>query len=286
MPTISEMLRQAAEILHERGITEPRREAASLLMLALQKDRTFLIARSDYELNDEEKKRFQEFLNRRAAREPLQYIRGEQEFYGLNFALTPDVLIPRPETELIVENALEILREIRNPRFCEIGTGSGCISIALLHEIKAARAVGLDISEKALAVTRRNAERHDVSERLELKISDVFERLPDEKFDLIISNPPYVPGDDIAALQAEVRDFEPLVALTDGADGFSIIEKIIGGAPRFLKPGAFLLMEIGFNQAAKVSAMFDREIWQSLEIFPDLQGIPRMVRAQCAARQS
>ena len=281
MPNVSEILRRATEILHDSEIAEPRREAASLLALALKKDRTFLIAHNDYVLSKEEENRFSEFLKRRAAHEPLQYIRGEQEFYGLNFLVTPDVLIPRPETELIVEHALEILRGVENPRFCEVGTGSGCISVAILHELKTARAVGLDISEKALEVTRRNAERHGVSSGLELKISDVFEALDEKNLDLIVSNPPYVPQIDFDTLQAEVRDYEPVVALTDGTDeGVSIIEKIVRNAPKFLAPGGFLLMEIGFNQARKVSAMFDENAWQTVEILPDLQGIPRMVRAQ------
>jgi release factor glutamine methyltransferase len=284
MPTVSETLRAAAEILRASEIAEPRREAASLLALALRRDRTFLITRGDYELTAEEEKLFREFLRRRARHEPLQYIRGEQEFYGLNFAVTPDVLIPRPETELIVEHAIEILRNVSNPHFCEVGTGSGCISVAILHEFADAAAIGLDVSEKALAVTRENAARHRVAERFELKISDVFENLSDENFDLIVSNPPYVPATDMATLQAEVRDFEPRVALTDGTpEGVSIIEKIVFQSPRFLKSGGFLLMEIGFNQAGKVSAMFDRKIWRRLEILPDLQGVPRVVKARTAS---
>lgn len=280
MPNVSETLREAAQILHDAGIIEARREAASLLALALQRERTFLIAHGDYRLQAEEEKIFREFLTRRAAREPLQYIRGEQEFYGLSFKLTPDVLIPRPETELIVEHALEIFRRHAALRFCEVGTGSGCISISMLHELKTATAVGLDISEKALAVTRENAARHRVAERFELKVSDVFEKLTAEQFDLIVSNPPYVPRSEMANLQAEVRDFEPPTALTDGADGLSIIAEIISGAPRFLVPGGFLLMEIGFNQAERVAEMLDRESWRVREILPDLQGIPRMVRAR------
>ena len=277
---ISEILKNATQILEQSEIAEPRREANSLLIFALKKDQTFLIAHHDYELSNEESIKFESFLQRRANREPLQYIRGEQEFYGLDFTLTPDVLIPRPETEIVVENAIEMLKMSDNPRFCEIGVGSGCISISILHEVATASAVGADISAKALKIAKINAERHQVLGRFELKISDVFDNLTDEKFDLIVSNPPYIPRKDIENLQPEVRDFEPLNALTDGKNGLSIIEKIITDAPNFLKPNGILIMEIGFNQADGVSAMFDAKIWQTVEILPDLQKIPRTVKAQ------
>lgn len=280
MPTIAETLKNAAEILSENGITEPRKEANSLLAFALQKDKIFLIAHSEFELNDREIKTFQEFLKRRASREPFQYITGKQEFYGLDFIVSPDVLIPRHETELIVENALEILKNIENPRFCEVGTGSGCISVSILHENENALAKGLEISEKALAITRQNAEKHGVLMRLETKLSDVFEVLTNEKFNLIVSNPPYVPGEDVESLQREVRDFEPEVALTDGKNGLSIIKEIITDAPKFLLPEGFLLMEIGFNQFNKVREMFSDKIWKTVDFFPDLQGIPRMLKAE------
>ncbi len=280
MPNITETLKNATEILQQSGIAEPRREANSLLIFALKKDQTFLIAHNDYELSGDEQVKFQSFLQRRASREPLQYIRGEQEFYGLDFMLTPDVLIPRPETEIVVENAIEILRELENPRFCEIGVGSGCISISILHEVENASAVGIDVSIKAFEIAKINAEKHRVSGRFDLKLSDVFASLDEEKFDLIVSNPPYIPPQDIENLQPEVREFEPLNALTDGKDGLSIIEKIITDAPKFLKPNGMLLMEIGFGQADEVKEMFDIEIWQNVEMLPDLQRIARTVKAR------
>lgn len=280
MAKIKDIIYQAAEFLKQNGIAEPRREASSLLAFALGKDRTFLLTHDDDELSAGETAHFQTLLQRRAAREPFQYITGRQEFYGLDFAVAPGVLIPRPETEIIVENALEILNALENPRFCEVGVGSGCISVAILFNVAAAAAVGLDVSEKALEVSRRNAETHHVSARLELKKSDVFAALGDEKFDLIVSNPPYIPHADIAGLQAEVRDFEPLNALTDGGDGLSIIEAIVSAAPRHLNGGGFLLLEIGFGQAQAVESLFAARFWQTVEILPDLQEIPRTVRAQ------
>ncbi|MGC2238604.1 MAG: peptide chain release factor N(5)-glutamine methyltransferase [Pyrinomonadaceae bacterium] len=277
--TISEILKYATEILQSSGIAAPRREANSLLAFTLEKDRTFLIAHPEYELSDEEETRFQEFLRRRASREPFQHITGRQEFYGLDFEVSKDVLIPRPETELIVENAIRVLREKENPRFCEVGVGSGCISVSILHEVENARATGLDVSAKALQIAGRNAANHKVSARLELKISDVFAVLTGEKFDLIVSNPPYISIEDFPELQTEVKNFEPRSALTDEQNGLSIVEKIIAGTPDFLKPNGFLLLEIGFGQAEKVREMFSPEIWKSVEILPDLQGIPRTAKA-------
>jgi release factor glutamine methyltransferase len=280
LPNISETLRKATEILQLSAVAEPRREANSLLAFALAKTKTFLIAHPEYELTADEETAFQSFLERRANREPFQYITGKQEFYGLDFIVTPDVLIPRPETEMIVENALEILKLRKSSHFCEVGVGSGCISVAILHNAPTSSAIALDISEKALKVAKLNAENHRVSDRLDLKFSDVFSRLADEKFDLIVSNPPYIPREDIENLQAEVRDFEPLNALTDGGKGLSIIERIITDAPQFLKPRGFLLIEIGIGQADHVREIFAAKIWRTIEILPDLQGIPRMVRAE------
>lgn len=272
-------------MLESSGITEPRREANSLLAFALGKDKTFLIAHSEYELSVDEEKRFDDFLLRRAQREPFQYIVGKQEFYGLDFFVTKDVLIPRPETELIVETAIEFLKKKENPTFCEVGIGSGCISVSILHELKSACAIGLDISPKALEIAEKNASAHAVLNRLELKISNVFEVLKDEKgekdekFDLIASNPPYISIEEMKDLQAEVRDFEPLAALTDNKDGFSIIEKIVAESPKFLNENGLLLMEIGFGQADKVRQMFSPQIWESVDMLFDLQKIPRTIKA-------
>lgn len=277
---ISENLKKATEILSESGIAEARREANSLLAFVLNKDRTFLIAHSEYELSDEEISRFQDVLQRRKQREPFQYIVGKQEFYGLDFFVTKDVLIPRPETELIVESAIEILQNKENSRFLEIGVGSGCISVSILYQNRTATATSLDISENALQIALRNAETHEVSARLKLKISDIFAELEEEKFDLIVSNPPYIPSEDFNDLQLEVRDFEPQIALTDGKNGLSIVEKIIKDAPKFLKAEGFLLIEIGIDQSNAVREMFSTKSWHHIEFINDLQGIPRMLKAR------
>lgn len=270
-------------ILRRSGIAEPRREAGSLLSFVLEKDKTYLIAYPEYELTQEETERFSEVLKRRAGREPFQHITGRQEFYGLDFFVSKDVLIPRPETEMLVEEAMAILSRTKDPRFAEVGVGSGCIAVSILRNLRSARAVGLDLSAEALRVAERNARTHGVFERLELEESNVFEALRNKlksstPFDLIVSNPPYIPAEDFARLQPEVGRFDPEVALTDGRDGLSIIRKIVRRSPQFLKPGGFLLLEIGIGQADEVRAMFAPKIWSSVEIRPDLQGIPRMVK--------
>ena len=218
----------------------------------------------------------------RAAGEPFQYIAGRQEFYRLEFEVNGDVLIPRPETELLVGEALELLKGTDAPLLCDVGTGSGCIAVTLLHERKDAGAVALDVSSAALAVAARNAARHGVDERLRLLVSDCFDALRSDeheglRFDLVASNPPYVAESDLEGLQKEVRDHEPRVALTPGGDGLSVIRRLVAEAQQFLKPGGHLLMEIGFDQHEQVAALIDPAVWTLLDIHRDLQGIPRTV---------
>jgi release factor glutamine methyltransferase len=282
MRRIDEILKAAAEILAKNGIDDAPRQAASLLGLALDKDRAFLIAHPEYELTSDEQSRFEEYLGRRAGREPLQYIRGTQEFYGLEFDVSRGVLIPRPETEILVENAIGLLKDETGPYFCEVGVGTGCISISILHEVRQAFATGLDISDQTLEFAERNAQKNGVSDRLKLVNSDIFSALATETFDLIVSNPPYIPKTEYDLLQPEVRDFEPALALTDGGSGLSIIEKIVLEAPKYLRPGGFLLMEIGFGQVERVAEMFASPVWQTCEILPDLRSIPRSVKARLA----
>jgi release factor glutamine methyltransferase len=278
---LEDLVRTAAAELSASGVADPVRQARDLLSLATGVDKAFVIAHPEHEFGEDEVERYSVLVKRRSAHEPYQHISGKQEFYGLEFKVTPDVMIPRPETELIVEAGVSLLKDSSAPLICEVGTGSGCISIALLHELPAATAVGLDISAKALEITLVNAAANGVSDRLELRESNIFSALAsDECFDLIVSNPPYVPVGDIETLQAEVRDYEPHIALTDGGTGLSIIEQIARESPDHLKPGGRLLLEIGFDQGATVESMLRGLSWKEVELFPDLQGIPRMVKAQ------
>jgi release factor glutamine methyltransferase len=276
---IAQAITSAAAELQGAEIPESLKEAGSLLQFAIARDRAFVVAHPEYELTEQERASFADAISRRVTRQPFQQITGKQEFYGLDFIVTPDVLIPRPETEILVERAIEILGE-SEARFLDIGVGSGCISIAILKNCPKVSGTAVDVSEAAIEVAGRNAEMHGVKVRLIIKLSDVYNDIVRERFGLIVSNPPYVPAADIETLQPEVRDHEPHIALTDGSTGLSIIERIVVGAPEHLKPGGYLLMEIGFGQHEMVDRLFDRTVWNSVEFLPDLQGIPRMVAAR------
>lgn len=277
---IAKALLEASLILRKAGVPEERREAASLLSHAISKDRTFLISRAEYELSAEELENFRKGVERRAKGEPLQYITGQQDFYGRVFRVSPAVLIPRPETELLVEAALQVLSDSDTAAsVCDVGTGSGCIAITLLCERTNLRAMALDISPEALELAKENAIEMGVNDRLTVVLSDCFSSLPDgvAPFELIVSNPPYVSAGVVTGLQREVRDHEPMVALSPGLDGLSIIRRLIDEAPRFLRSDGYLLLEIGFDQSAAVEHLVDRRTWHLIDIRPDLQGIPRIV---------
>ena len=287
MPTsIAEAILQAAHDMRKAGVPEARREAGSLMGHALGQNRSFVLAHADDSITTDEERRFREYLQARMKGKPLQYITGRQEFFGLEFEVNGDVLIPRPETELLIETALKLTTSLEfAPLMCDVGTGSGCIAITLLHELRQfpdSRATAIDISESALAVARRNATRHGLAERIDFIGSDCFAELDPKliQFDLIVSNPPYVRSDAMADLQREVRDFEPRLALEAGADGLSVVRRLLKDAGGFLKTGGHLLCEIGFDQSAAVSEMVDRNSWKLLDIHKDLQGIPRTVALQ------
>lgn len=274
-PSIGNAVLKGAQRLQKAAVVEPRREAGSLLAHVLGHDRSFVIAHANDALSDEEWEGFQSLSERRAAGEPLQYITGHQEFFKLDFEVTPEVLIPRPETELIIETALELLRDDPQPYFADIGTGSGCIAISILHELPAARAIATDVSPPALRVAQRNAERHGVVDRLELLESDCFSALDARgSFCLIASNPPYVSDDELKSVQREVR-YEPRAALAAGSDGLSVIRRLLGEARRFLRAGGHFVFEIGFGQSEAVKHLIDRRVWKLIEVRTDLQGIPR-----------
>ena len=280
---IRDALHEAAARLRAAAIADARPDARALLSHTLARDHAFLVAHSEEEIEPAALALYRERIARRAAGEPVQYITGRQEFYGLDFEVSPAVLIPRPETELLVEVALELVRETRAPVLCDVGTGSGCIPVTLLHEHRGARAFALDISADALAVAARNAARHGVGERLTLRLSDCFDALTPstQPFTLITSNPPYIPARDVPQLQREVREHEPLIALTpegdEGGDGLSIIRRLIRESPPFLIPGGHLLLEIGYGQHEAVARLVDPQVWTTLDTRRDLQGIPRTV---------
>jgi release factor glutamine methyltransferase len=277
--SIAEAILRGAHDLRKAGVQEARREAGSLLAHVLDRDRTFMLSHADDPISDEQLETFCRTLEWRAAGKPLQYITGHQEFFGLDFEVTGDVLIPRPETELLVEKALELVSTGAAPVICDVGTGSGCIAITLLHKLRRARGTAVDVSPAAIEVAKRNASRHSVSERLEFLVSDCFAGLNRKNalFDLVVSNPPYVSVRELENLQREVRDYEPHLALLAGEDGLSIIRRLLVEAAAYLKSGGHFLFEIGFDQHRLVEQLVDPAVWKLLGIYSDLQGIPRTV---------
>ena len=271
-------------MLSQSGVPEARREAGSLLSHVLNRDRTYLISYSDEAIAYHNIQKFDEYVQRRATGEPLQYITGVQDFFGLRFKVTPDVLIPRPETELLVERALNLLNDHpqQSKLICDVGTGSGCISVSLLNARRETKAVALDISSPAVQIAKVNAARHGVSERCRFFVSDCFSALDETHplFDMIVSNPPYVSAAAFSGLQREVKDHEPRLALTPGGDGLRVIRTLLAQSPTYLKPEGHLLFEMGFDQGDAVGEMIQTDVWRLLDMYPDLQGIPRIVVLQ------
>jgi release factor glutamine methyltransferase len=273
--SIANAVIEGAQRLGDAAVPEARRHAGSLLAHVLGRDRSFLTAHADEAVTEEELESFRVLIKRRGGGEPMQYITEHQEFFKLDFEVTPAVLIPRPETELIVEAGLELLRNDPKPHLADIGTGSGCLAISMLHEMSAARAVATDVSPPALEVARRNAERHGVLDRLELLESDCFSALDVfGSFSLIVSNPPYVSDDELKSLQREVN-YEPREALAGGPDGLSVIRRLLSEARPFLRSGGYFVFEIGFEEREAVEQLIDWRVWKLIEIRRDLQQIPR-----------
>jgi release factor glutamine methyltransferase len=277
--TLADAISKAAASLEPSGVEEPRREAATLAAFAIGRDRTFVFAHPEYELSAAEERLFTNAVERRAAREPFHYITCVKEFYGLDFRVRPGVLIPRPETELLVEEAIARLRTLERPRFLEIGVGSGCVSVSILRNLPAASALGTDISPVALETARENAVAQNIDKRLELRFGSTYADSCEE-FDLIVSNPPYIPEGDRETLELDVVGYEPAEALFSGDDGLDVVRLIVAGAERHLRPGGSLLIEIGIGQAAAVRQMLAAAGLSDVRFIRDLQGIERVAAAR------
>jgi len=257
-----------------------RRDAEVLLLHASGRSRTDLLAHGEDEFSLAESLRYKSLLDRRAKGEPIQYITGETEFYGLPFRVTPDVLIPRPETEHLVETVVALARSFAAPRIVDIGAGSGAISVALAHHLPKARITTTDLSEAALAIARENVRSSGVADRICFLQGDLLAPLAGEKFDIIVSNPPYVPASDRDSLSVEVREYEPLLALFAGEDGLDIYRRLIPAAFVALISGGFIALEIGYGQADAVQNFLRAAGFAQIEFTPDLQSIPRVAAAQ------
>jgi len=260
-----------------------RRDAETLLTHLLHRDRASLLAHPEAELTSEEEAAFNAFIARRIAHEPLQYITGRQEFYALDFRVTPDVLIPRPETEHLVEAVLlwaTRFHDERTLQIVDIGTGSGAIVVALATHLAGANFFATDISEPALAVARENARTHQCEQRIHFAHGDLLSGLTlpeDFRFDAIVSNPPYVPSGDAATMQPEVAGHEPHTALFAGNDGLEIYRRLIPAAHAALQPCGLLAMEIGYGQREALTELLHD--WNEVRFIDDYQGIPRTVLA-------
>jgi release factor glutamine methyltransferase len=257
-----------------------RQDAETLLLHILHKNKAWLITHPDKELTEAETHSYSDFVTRRQRGEPLQYIIGETEFYRMPFLVTPDVLIPRPETEHLVEKAGGLACAFRKPRFVDVGTGSGAIAIALAHDWPHADVTAIDASEAALEVACSNAERTGFADRIRFLQGDLLSPVANEQFDIIVSNPPYVPTTDRDSLSVEVRDHEPSLALFAGADGLDIYRRLIPQAFAHLVPGGFIALEIGYNQSNSMRDLLSASGFQTIEFVSDLQGIPRVAAAQ------
>lgn len=267
------------------GVPAAAFDAELLLRHVLGRDRAWLIVHRDDIIDDKSRELFEDAVRRRAMREPLQYITGRQEFWGLDFLVTPDVLIPRPETELVVQTALERIKQSISPLVVDLCTGSGCIAISIAKEHKGSRIIAIDVSARALEVARENSHRHSVSERIQFMEGDLFGPIAELSIrgmvDVIAANPPYIPAREIHALQPEVRDFEPAVALCAGPDGTEIQMRIIKEAPDFLKKDGHLVMEIGRGQGpALMKAVKETRRFHNPMLLNDLAGIERVIVAK------
>jgi release factor glutamine methyltransferase len=257
-----------------------RRDTESLLLHLVGKNRAWLMARLDEDFAGCTAIRFASLLDRRLQGEPIQYIVGEAEFFGLPFKVTPDVLIPRPETEHLVEKAIELGRLRAAPRIVDVCTGSGAIAVALARSLPASEITGTDLSDAALRIARENAKRNDVDGRIRFLQGDLFAPVAGDRFDIAVANPPYVPTIERESMAVEVRDYEPEIALFAGADGLDIYRRLISAAPNVLVPGGFIALEIGYGQAPVVERLLAAAGFRQIEFIPDLQDIPRVASAQ------
>ncbi len=279
---LREALKRAVAELRAANVPSPVLAAELLLMHILGGNRAWLYAHIDDPLDAAAAERYRALIAQRAAGTPTQYLTGSQEFWGLEIEVTPDVLIPRPETEHVIEVALARLGQERSRealRVVDVGTGSGCIALALARELPAATIFATDVSPRALAVSRRNAARHGLADRITFVEASLLAPFPPRSLDVVVSNPPYVSRKDAASLPREVREHEPHLALFAGEEGIEVYPALIAEAAERLVAGGLLVMELGYDVSERVEALLDTADWREISISSDLAGIPRVVAA-------
>jgi release factor glutamine methyltransferase len=278
---VKQAVDSAYETFVANDVPSPRLNAELLLMFVLGRERAYLYAHPERELTAEEQDRYDEVIRERARGCPTQYITGHQEFWGLDLLVSPAVLIPRPETEHLVETVLELVKQ-RGPeerlRLVDVGTGSGCIAMALASELPRAEIHACDLSDEALEMARANAARLGFENRIAFRKSDLLSAYAGETFDFVVSNPPYVGESEADKVQRQVREFEPKVAVFSGQEGMDIYRRLIPQAKVALKRGGWFAAEIGFSAESKVRELLGG--WDEVQVTPDLQGIPRVIAAR------
>lgn len=279
--TVGRLLTLTRDFLKKKGAESPRLDAEVLLAFVLGWERVQLYTHYEDEVGEKDKARYRELIRRRAEGSPVAYLVGKKEFYSLSLAVSPAVLIPRPDTEFVVVEFLNLFKGKDSPRAVDVGTGSGAIPLACAHQHKTARFVAIDLSPEALAVARKNAETHGLADRIEFREGDLLAPVAGEgPFDAILSNPPYIPTATIPTLEPGVARFEPHLALDGGPDGLRVVARLIDQAVPLLKPGGHLILEIGSDQEAPVRDLIAAQ--STLELAPtirDTANHPRVIRA-------
>ena len=278
--TVGRILKWTEQYFGNKGVESPRLDAEVLLSHVLEKERIYLYVHFDQPLEASELAAYKGLIQQRVNHVPVAYLLGQKEFMGLTFKVTPATLIPRPDTEILVQAAVERLRGRENCSFADIGTGSGAICLSVLSFVPGSRAVTVDISPEARTVAEENAANLGLADRIEFFTGDLLEPVKDRKFSAILSNPPYIPEKDIEGLQAEVRCKEPYGALSGGADGLDFYRRLCSEAPALLEDNGFMAFEVGIGQAAKVAELaLENPLIKRTEILKDLAGIERVVIA-------
>ena len=280
---ILDLLKSAEQQLRAAGIESPHREAEWLLTAILKTDRANLYLMREHRLQDDEQAKFDEFLNRRLKREPLQYILGVGEFYGFELVVSPAVLIPRPETELLVEKVVELAAKFEAPRIIDLGTGSGGIVVSLAKLLAHTRFVATDISTEALEIAQINAKRLGVVDRIEFRLADMTNAgalSSDEQFDLVVSNPPYVLENERASLQPEIREWEPAEALYVKDDGLKFYRSIVNFCNHHLRAGGWAACEMASQRSTAIAGLFREAGFHHVQIIKDLVRFKRHVIGQ------
>jgi len=276
---LKELLNKSIEKLNNAGIEASTHEAGVILCHAIKVNRAFLYAHPERVLNEEEVRSVLDIIEKRCQRIPLQQLLGVQEFMSLPFKVNGNVLIPRQDTEILVETVISHCQKVPgSKRIADMGTGSGAIAVSLARYITDAQVTAVDISEKALSIARENAAQNNVQDKITFVRSDLYENLGNEKvYDVIVSNPPYIPTEDIKGLEPEVKNYEPMLALDGGTDGLDFYRKITEGAKEILGENGFIAYEVGIYQAASVANILNKNGFSDIRIIKDLSGLERVV---------